>query len=82
MTREKAKLLVKNCDNGNEVIDKIYDEFESRICKNCKYYSSNELLRGICKNFQLKLKTLGLHFVPQSEDFGCNKFEKKAEEGQ
>jgi len=66
MTREKAKLLVKNCDNGNEVIDKIYDEFESRICK----------------NFQLKLKTLGLHFVPQSEDFGCNKFEKKAEEGQ
>jgi len=82
MTKEEAKLLVeKKCHSGVEVVDKIYNDFESRICKHCKYYSDNKLLQRFCKNHQLKIKPPGLYFIPQSEDFGCNRFERKVKKG-
>jgi len=41
MTREEAKKIYYpingvNLSNKKDLVDKIYDDFESRICKNCK----------------------------------------------
>ena len=57
---------VYNIFEVHKMIDKIYDDFESMTCKNCKvekckiYYA----LVGVCTNQELI-------------NFGCNKFEKK-----
>ena len=72
MTREEAKEELWQRGNintlgkvdANEIIDKIYDDFESRICKNCKHYESD----WCCDNA----------FVVD-EIFGCNRFEPKDE---
>ena len=45
-----------------ELIDDIYNDFESRICKNCKHKK-----RLICKKLQNLFKN----------NFGCNRFERE-----
>lgn len=52
-----------------EVIDKIYDDFESRTCINCNYYVDYP---NVCCNSDSLLCS---EFV--DKDFGCNKFERK-----
>jgi len=52
-------------------IDKIYDDLESRVCKNCSKYKDGE-----CRIFQgAKFKcTLD---ILNNKNFGCNKFERR-----
>ena len=82
MTREEAKHLFYKInmssvrrgeypvESAKETIDKIYDDFESRTCENCKYN-----LNGIeCNCNESVVEWLDTDTFP---DFGCNKFERK-----
>lgn len=51
------------------VINEIYDDFESRTCKNCKQYINYHKL---CRQ---DVSIFGESFL--NKDFGCNKWEKK-----
>ena len=64
--------------DAENLINKIFDDFENRTCKNCRYYKKgychhsdicywvgSSSKEGICVDY-LYLK-----------NFGCNKFEKK-----
>ena len=53
-------------DLGFILIGDIYDDFESRLCKNCKWF------KGIDKSY----KVCKLYDISHGEDFGCNKFER------
>jgi len=86
MTREKAKqLFIRNKNintlskiNGIEIIDKIFDDFENRICRNCKwFYIDEDFNRPItrCK-LGCAEEIIGAGFQKVSELFGCNKFER------
>jgi len=82
MTREEAKNKFKLQTNGadewyhiprrtfHRFIDFIYDDFESRICKNCKYYYKCSEVNGICRNNKMPL------FEIRDENFGYNRFER------
>jgi len=61
MTRTEA--LKSNLTIG-QIIDQIYDDLESQICKNCEYY-----LHEVCCNDS---SPLCADFV--SETYGCNVF--------
>jgi len=64
------KSVLKCPYKGREIdifIDEIYDDFESRICKNCEYYKN-----GICVCDNSLLVAYAV-----DKDFGCNKFKKK-----
>ena len=61
-------------------IDEIYDDFESRVCKNCKYFNEDE---G-CTNELNTLKFKDMFgkweeplYLENMKNFGCNRFEKK-----
>jgi len=75
--RAELKLLVENCDNGNKVVDKVYNNFESRTCKNCKYIKTT--YAPTCDLGVVSQGLFGNGVV--TLDFGCNKFERKVEEG-
>ena len=52
-----------------KIIDDIYDDFESRTCKNCKYFIKDKF---VCCNS--KAPTI----VQINDDsFGCSKFERR-----
>ena len=74
MTREetKQKLLSLMPAERFIVIDDIYNDFESRVCGNCKYFYTPEGTEsfGLCNKF----KTL------TESDFGCNRFERREDE--
>jgi len=62
------------------LVNKIYDGFEARICKNCKYYDKD----GMCNGYWYDDETVCSDYsvVPNPEiyvdkDFGCNQFEAK-----
>jgi len=61
--KDNEKLLL--LDNAKIIINKIYDDFENRICKNCKYSNSFLCDRVFCSKFNTLV----------DRDFGCNKFE-------
>ena len=73
MNREEAKLYTGWEDvalNGQisieDLVDKIYDDFESRICENCKHIS---ILQDWCPEIE--------HGFPCDYIGGCNKFKRK-----
>ena len=77
MTREEAKGTFRvtthrsggeewESNNGMELIDKIYDAFESSTCRNCKWYDKGKSWEQ-CAMFDMDVPT---------KDFGCNKFER------
>lgn len=80
MTREQLlKICNKYKDNDvtdvvvlKEFINKIYDDFESRTCENCKHGVGYGGLYTEC-NRTLEIDMLNT-FV--GEDYGCNKFER------
>ena len=75
MTREKARdaiILAITADIKLALIDKIYDDFESRVCENCKYFTYCDDGFHYCDN-QLNVGFNGLI----TEDFGCNRFERR-----
>lgn len=77
MTREEAmKKAYKEAlqisagnssDSLSRLIDKIYDDFDSRTCGNCEWGIDN-----VCTNDDTPLCA---DFVAST--FGCNKFERK-----
>ena len=76
MTREEAQNELGNALHhtsyeGIEVINKIYNDFESRTCENCKhrYYEQDGEL--------IKDDYCHMNEQPISDDFGCNRFEPK-----
>jgi len=82
MTREKAQeelysyVYDDSLESGHltaDLITKIYDDFESRTCDNCKWLTD----LGFCVN----LKSIGNgkdRFEDSiKSDIGCNKFERK-----
>ena len=80
-TREEYKLMINrkatiqeehtvmNSIDVEDLVDIIVDDFESRICKNCKYYGDDPEEEG-------ELKCL-LHDIAFVETFGCNEFKRK-----
>ena len=56
------------------LLEAIYDDFESMICKNCKHYISCATTENeICDLYSCGH---GFEFTPD-ENFGCNKFERR-----
>ena len=54
-----------------KIIDSICDDFENRICENCKYYDSLNESSGMCAN-------ISIQFVNAVDsNFGCNGWELK-----
>ena len=71
-----------NCTYGNRdyyasysknLINEIYDNFDNRICKNCKYFGYNA-----CYNDNI-CDTNGDYIITE-EDFGCNRFKREKNE--
>lgn len=75
MKREESKEIIRkahfNIDNPNKegelAVDKIYDYFESKNCKNCKHHLCVEKSYKICD--QLEITT--------GDSFYCNLWEQK-----
>ena len=70
MTREDALNIMTDHDGWitsevEEIINKIYDDFESRICKNCIHYDKKD---KVC---------ILLDMGVLNNTFGCKAFEQK-----
>ena len=84
MTREEAIYKVNNQvfeadydtglvmypDSAVRIIKEIYDDFESRVCKNCFYYFEETC---VCDESPLVTEIV-------DENYGCNKFKRKRDE--
>lgn len=77
MTREEAKKELNEygytISEQNKIIDDIYDYFENRTCKNCKFgmeYHFDDEIECV----KIEAETQGTYF---SKDFCCNKWEEK-----
>ena len=80
MTRKEAKsrlnLLLNEGKNPYELVDAIYDEFDSRTCENCKY-SNITLISDVMLCDKKVSATHGTWKSEINKDFGCNQWEKK-----
>ncbi len=87
MTREEAKKIadlsistIKRYSDltkrFNGLIDEIYDDFESRVCENCKYFDFPypKRIRGLCTKETEDVDEL------VKKDFGCIHFERREDE--
>ena len=77
MTREEAKKELNEygytISEQNKIIDDIYDDFENRSCKNCKFgmtYPYDDDIECV----KIEADTQGMYFTG---DFCCNKWEKR-----
>jgi len=86
MKREEIYAALGNCetyDYGNEtgykvetiddLIDKIYDDFENRTCENCSYFS---LVNG-WKNCELFIFEVGIDSDIDESKMSCNEWKEK-----
>ena len=89
MTREEAfenlDALAKSINGKlvdysdvSHLIDAVYNDFNSRICKNCKYYEIKENYRNkVCVLIDDKMSEHYMgYFMPQP-NFGCNRFKRR-----
>jgi len=60
-------------NQADDLIEKIYEDFENRICKNCRFYDN---VYNTCNSIK-NTKMLGFTLTEIDENFGCNKFERK-----
>ena len=82
MTREEAKQVantgktIKTVDSQCAVlIDKIYDDFESRTCENCTYFTPpTKFLFAACEKGVIENEELADNY--EKTRFGCNKWAK------
>ncbi len=84
MTRDEAleeECVKYACDPYGEhdekiakLINKIYDDFESRTCENCKYFIDERNTRLQFCNARTEGGIIGWNGY--GKDFGCNKFER------
>lgn len=58
-----------------KIVDKIFNDFESRICKNCEHHTGVTADQGWWEGDDYTCKELKKN---THMDFGCNKFERKA----
>lgn len=75
MTREEAWecWLDKGGDvEVSDLVDKIYDDFESRTCENCKHS-----IKEAKKFSDVLFCGYALKFAQVKKDFGCNEFKSK-----
>lgn len=76
MTREEAKKELNEygytISEQNKIIDDIYDYFENRSCKDCKF-GITYLFDDEIECFKIEADTQGIYFA---SDFCCNKWEK------
>lgn len=72
MTREEAQKKRVEFQNCEAVINKIYDDFESKTCGNCKLGVETNLGFIECG---LEIFNCTDEFF--DKDFGCNKFQRK-----
>ena len=82
MTREKVLQIIENM-HGNihlntkamikQLINEIYDDFESRVCGNCEHF--NNFYKTCRMGYAFCIATKKVR-----EDFGCNKFKRKRDE--
>lgn len=77
MTREEAKKELNEygytISEQNKIIDDIYDDFENRSCKNCKF-GMIDMFDDDIECVKIEAETQGTYF---SKDFSCNKWEEK-----
>lgn len=73
MTREEYIRIVQKYDVPTiELIDAIFDDFESRTCENCEHFNKVQINEGVIECFHLgDIKT----DVRLTEYFGCNQWE-------
>ena len=80
MTREEAishiRLILSYDGSFDEydaenLVNKIFDDFESRVCKNCKFFVMDNYGK-YCEKFNGEDNPCDIR-----EDFGCNRFERK-----
>jgi len=68
---QKRRYIIENMTTDLkmiDLIDEIFDDFESRTCENCVYFDRI----GACSNNEsIAYDCLSV------DDFGCNKFERK-----
>jgi len=89
MTREEAEeewyqyvedntvnytLSSQTVKNMFDFIQEIYDNFESRTCKNCKFDWCGCDIRDAI----FRISKLDDVEMPNLDDFGCNRFERKS----
>ena len=80
MNREEA--LDEYCNqfsNMEETLNEVYDDFESRLCKNCKWYIYDTYFDSEHKDCAANNQAQSVVSFPP-EDFGCNKFTRKDNE--
>lgn len=58
----------------NDAVNRCWEEFESRICKNCKYGSG---VRSSRYNRDIDATHCSILNQKVAPDFGCNKFKRK-----
>jgi len=91
MTREEAYKKIKEAFTGidrvadcpcicedpfEDIVDEIYNNFESRICKNCKWIHKGQYEGEFwCINPKNSIIAEDGMFV--NENFGCNRFERR-----
>ena len=82
MTREEFHNKVK-CDenyigwhNGHELADKLYDDFESRTCENCKWCDKEDKSKNEMHYCGHPCDDMDV-FTYMPLGFGCNQFERK-----
>lgn len=85
MTREEAFKEHREIDKNNKwfnydlqllgLIEKIYDDFESRTCENCHYYTGK-----VCYYHEGWNDEVGVVHPSMDKDDGCLKFERKENE--
>ena len=86
MTREQAYKKFKKIDSNikwvdfnlgyMKLLDEIYDDFENRTCKSCRYFEPDRFEdgRGTCRNKNTPTR----NFMVDC-DYGCNRYEAKGE---
>lgn len=67
----------KKINLGKELINKIYDDFESRTCENCIFALPLNLDKDKQYEFKCRLGHSDKLLNTVNKDFCCNKFERK-----
>ena len=72
MTKQECEEEWAKYEYDEDIIDRIYNDFESRTCENCIYLGTDKYASGL-----LDCNLLTIIDFYKLKDFGCNKFERK-----
>ena len=68
-------------NNIKKLINKIYDDFENKVCKNCKFHKSGYCYQpDICYWIGSSSKEGVYVDYLYLKNFGCNRFERREDE--